>query len=203
MNDDAGAGATGEDRIVTVPNVITSVRLACLPLFVYLLFGRDNPAAAAFLLALLGATDWVDGYVARHFDQVSTVGKVLDPVADRLLFIVSMVAIIIDGGVPRWFCSLVLLREVLVGAAMVVATLLGMQRFGVTWWGKLGTFVLMFAIPALLIGVGDAPYSDLMWGIGWVLGIPGLVISWYAAALYVPTIRANLTAGRTARREHR
>jgi cardiolipin synthase len=191
------------DRILTVPNAITLVRLACLPVFVWLLLGRDDPVAAGWLLGILGATDWVDGWIARRFHQGSELGKVLDPVADRLLFIVSMVAIIIDGGVPRWFCVLVLLREALVGAAMVVATLLGMQRFGVTWWGKLGTFLLMFAIPGLLIGTGDAAYADLMWIAGWVLGLPGLVISWYAAAMYIPTIRANLAAGRTARREHR
>ena len=86
-------------RVLTVPNVVTVVRLLCLPVFLWLLFGRDQVVAAAVLLAVLGVTDFVDGYVARHFDQVSELGKVLDPTADRLLFIVGVGGIIIDGAV--------------------------------------------------------------------------------------------------------
>ncbi|MEA3056116.1 MAG: hypothetical protein QOD30_1548, partial [Actinomycetota bacterium] len=78
------------DRVWTIPNVISVIRLLLIPVFVYLLFGRDNRAAAASLLAFLGATDWVDGYIARHFDQTSTLGKILDPTADRLLLLVSV-----------------------------------------------------------------------------------------------------------------
>jgi len=91
------------DRLLTIPNVISVVRLCCLPLFLYLLFGRDNRAAAAWLLAALGTTDWIDGYIARHFDQVSELGKILDPVADRLLFFVGVGGIMIDGSCPLWF----------------------------------------------------------------------------------------------------
>lgn len=200
MNDDAGAGATGEDRIVTVPNVITSVRLACLPLFVYLLFGRDNPAAAAFLLALLGATDWVDGYVARHFDQVSTVGKVLDPVADRLLFFVGVGAIIVYGGAPLWFSIAVLAREVFVSLAVLALAALGAKRIDVTWYGKAGTFCLMFAFPLFLAGSDpDLVGADLFTIAAWGFGLPGLALSYYAAVLYVPIGLAALREGRASR----
>lgn len=200
MNDDAGAGATGEDRIVTVPNVITSVRLACLPLFVYLLFGRDNPAAAAFLLALLGATDWVDGYVARHFDQVSTVGKVLDPVADRLLFFVGVGAIIVYGGAPLWFSVVVLAREVFVSLAVLALAALGAKRIDVTWYGKAGTFCLMFAFPPFLAGSDpDLVGADLFTIAAWGFGLPGLALSYYAAVLYVPIGLAALREGRASR----
>ena len=102
---DGAEAAVDTSRILTVPNVISLVRLLCLPLFVYLLFGRDNRAAAAGLLAVLGATDWVDGYIARHFHQVSDLGKILDPVADRLLFFVGVACILIDGSVPVWFAA--------------------------------------------------------------------------------------------------
>ena len=88
------------DRRLTIPNVISVVRLCCLPLFLCLLFGRDNRAAAAWLLAALGATDLIDGYIARRFDQVSDLGKILDPVADRLLFFVGVGGIMVDGSVP-------------------------------------------------------------------------------------------------------
>ena len=146
------------DRYLTVPNLFTLLRLCCLPLFLYLLFGRDNQAAAAWLLGGLGATDWVDGWIARRYNQVSEFGKVFDPTVDRILFIVALTAIIIDGCAPRWFCIAVLVRELVVGVTVVVATLFWhMQRFDVTWLGKLATFLLMFAIPGFMLGSSDFP----------------------------------------------
>src|SRR5450756_1001864 len=94
------------DRIVTVPNLITLVRLVCTPLFVWLLFGAHRQTAAAILLAALGNTDWIDGFVARRYHQVSTVGKVLDPLADRVLVATAVITLIIHGAVPLWFCLL-------------------------------------------------------------------------------------------------
>ncbi len=104
------------NRILTIPNVITIVRLACLPVFLWLLFGRDDWLAAAALLAVLGITDFVDGYIARHLHQVSDLGKVLDPTADRLLFIVGVGGIMVVGAAPLWFSILVLAREIAVGS---------------------------------------------------------------------------------------
>ena len=141
--------AVVSDRILTIPNVITVVRLACLPVFLWLLFARENRVAAAALLGVLGATDFLDGYIARHFNQVSTVGKVLDPVADRLLFIVGVGAIVIDGSVPVWFAVVVLVREVLVAGATLVLAAMGARRIDVTWWGKAGTFVPDGRVPVL------------------------------------------------------
>jgi len=183
----------------TVPNAITLVRLACLPLFLYLLFGRENRAAAAFLLGGLGATDWVDGYVARRFHQVSEFGKIFDPTVDRLLFIVGITAILADGAMPRWFGIAVLTREVLVGAMMLVATFVfGMARIDVTWWGKTATFLLMFAVPGFLLGNSDFPGADWFLAVSWILGIPGLVISWWTGLAYIPQVRRGVAAGRTA-----
>ena len=189
-----------EGRILTVPNVITLVRLLCLPLFLYLLFGRDNRAAAATLLALLGITDWVDGYVARHFHQVSNVGKVLDPVADRLLFFVGAGAILIDGSIPTWFAVLVLVRELVVSLAVVLLALLGARRIDVTWYGKAGTFALMCSVPLFLMSESTVGWADLARVGAWVTGIPGLVLSYYAAFLYVPMGIKALREGRAARR---
>ena len=125
--------------MLTIPNLFTLARLLCLPLFLYLLFGRDNPAGAAWLLGALGATDWVDGYLARRLGQVSEFGKMFDPTVDRLLFIVATIAIIIDDAAPLWFCWAVVAREVFVGGMMVIATLVfHMERFDVSWWGKAG-----------------------------------------------------------------
>ena len=187
------------DRILTVPNVITVVRLAMLPVFLWLLFAQDNRAAAAWLLGGLGATDWIDGYIARRYGQVSELGKVLDPTADRLLFIVGVGAMIIDGAVPPVFAWLVVIREAALGIVLVVMTMRGMQRFDVTYWGKAATCLLMFAFPAFLLGASDFPANDLFQLAGWLLGIPGLVLSYYSAITYIPMIRVNLQAGRAKR----
>jgi len=184
-------------RFLTAPNVFTLLRLCCIPIFLYLLFGRDDRANAAWLLGGLGATDWVDGWLARRFNQVSEFGKIFDPTADRLLFIVAITGMIVDGAGPLWFLVLVVVREVVVGGTMAVATLaFGMQRFDVTWLGKLATFLLMFAVPGFLLGASDAPGNGGFQIASWILGIPGIVLSWWTAVAYVPLIRANLRAGR-------
>jgi len=188
-----------EDRVLTVPNVITLVRLACLPVFVWLLLGQDNEAAAAGLLAALGATDWVDGYIARHFDQVSTLGKILDPVADRLLFFTAIVTIIISGDAPLWFCVAVLVREATVAVATLVLAGLGARRIDVTWFGKAGTFGLMFAFPLFLAGASTVWWADFAQAAAWMCGIPGLIFSYYAAFTYIPLGRRALREGRADR----
>jgi cardiolipin synthase (CMP-forming) len=191
--------AAASDRIVTAPNAFTLLRLCCLPLFLYLLFGRDNRAGAAWLLGALGATDWVDGWMARRFNQSSEFGKVFDPTADRILFIVAAIAILVDGAAPAWFMIVVLVREFTVGAAMAIATLFfHMERFAVTWWGKVATFLLMFAVPGFMMGRSDFPGASGFEIASWILGVPGLAISLYTAVAYVPKIRAAVTAGQSA-----
>jgi cardiolipin synthase len=184
------------DRVLTIPNIISFIRLGALPVFLWLLFGRDDRAYAAWLLAALGVTDFLDGYIARHFDQVSNLGKILDPVADRLIFLVGGTAILIDGSVPTWFAVTVLAREVLVGGATLVLGALGARRIDVTWFGKAGTFGLLMAFPLFL-----AHESALRWwqGFAWITGIPGLALSLYAAVLYVPMARRALAEGRAER----
>ncbi|HET9666705.1 MAG TPA: CDP-alcohol phosphatidyltransferase family protein [Desertimonas sp.] len=189
--------APASDRILTIPNLFTLLRLACLPLFLYLLLGRDNPAAAAWLLGGLGATDWVDGYLARRLGQVSEFGKVFDPTVDRLLFIVALFGIIIAGAAPLWFCWAIVIREVLVGTMMAVATLVfKMPRIDVSWWGKVATFLLMFAVPGFMLGSSDFPGNTGFQVAAWIVGIPGLVLSWATAVAYVPRVRAAIAVGR-------
>jgi cardiolipin synthase (CMP-forming) len=186
-------------QYLTVHNAFTLVRLLCLPLFLYLLFGRDNLAAAAFLLGGLGATDWVDGWLARRLGQTSEFGKIFDPTVDRILFIVGLTGVIIDGAGPRWFYLAVLARELLFGGTVAVATLAWrMQRFDVTWWGKMATFLLMFTIPGLMLGASDFPGHDIFQAASWIIGLPGLAISYYTALAYVPAIRAGIRQARGA-----
>jgi cardiolipin synthase len=189
--DDAGL-----DRIWTVPNVVTFVRLACIPLYVWLLFGSRNQTAAAVLLAALGATDWIDGYVARRFHQVSTLGKVLDPVADRLLVVTAVVTIMIHGAVPVWFGVATLAREVVVSGAVLLLASLGAARIDVLWVGKAGTFALMCAYPLFLVSDGPSDWQQVIRVAAWVIGLIGLGLAWVAAASYVPVARKALADGR-------
>jgi cardiolipin synthase len=182
-----------EWRPFTVPNVISLGRLACIPWFVWLLFANDDRLGAAILLAILGATDWIDGWFARRFDQVSEFGKILDPTADRLMMLTAVISTWIDGSVPAWFAALTLLREALVSIAALGLGALGVKRFDVTWWGKTGTFFLMFAYPLLLGGASTNGAADVLRFLGWVCGIPGLAIAWYAAWGYVPIARQALS----------
>ena len=185
------------DTLWTVPNLFTLVRLLCLPLFVWLLFGLPSRQAAAWLLGVLGATDWVDGYLARRLGQTSEFGKKFDPTVDRLLFVVGIVAIIVNDAIPTWFAIAVLVREVAVGGTVAVATLaFGMERFDVTWWGKTATFLLMFAVPGFLMAESSISIAGAFEVAAWGFGIPGLVLSYYTGAAYVPAIRDGIRAGR-------
>jgi cardiolipin synthase len=196
----AAVEAPGEvDGVLTIPNLVTLVRLLLLPVFVWVLFGLPSRQTAAWMLGVLGATDWVDGYLARRLGQTSEFGKKFDPTVDRLWFVVAIVAIIVNDSIPVWFAVLVLAREIVVGGAMVIATLaFKMQRFDVTWWGKTATFLLMFSIPGFLMANSAAPWPAAWEAAGWVFGIPGLVLSYYTAVAYIPLIRDGVQAGHAA-----
>jgi len=188
------------DGLWTIPNAITLVRLLLLPVFLYLLFGLDNRAAASVMLGVLSSTDWVDGYLARRLGQVSEFGKVFDPTVDRLLFVVATTAIIIDGSIPLWFAIAVLVREVLVGLMMVVATVVfKMPRIDVTYWGKLATFLLMFSVPGFLMGNSGTFVADGFQVAAWLVGIPGLILSYWTAIAYIPQVRRAVATGSSAR----
>lgn len=191
--------ASNEDQILTIPNVISLIRLLCMPLFLYLLFGEDDPLAAAILLGALGATDWVDGYIARHYHQVSNLGKVLDPVADRLLFFVGIGGILVYGAVPVWFAVMVLVRELVVAVTTVVLAAMGARRVDVTWFGKAGTFALMVAFPMFLASEAAFSLADAALVCAWGFGIPGLVLSYVSWAMYLPLGLKALEAGRADR----
>ncbi|MCP3939018.1 MAG: CDP-alcohol phosphatidyltransferase family protein [Actinomycetia bacterium] len=203
MPDSMGHARVADSRVLTLPNIITLARLACLPAFLWLLFSQEDRHAAAWLLGGLGATDWVDGWVARRFNQVSELGKLLDPIADRLLFLVGVTAIWVDGSVPAWIAIATLARETLVSVVALVLGALGSRRIDVTWWGKTGTFLLMFAFPLFLAGNSDVGWADAGRVLAWMCVVPGLAIHIYSAAGYVPIARLALADGRAARASSR
>jgi cardiolipin synthase (CMP-forming) len=187
-------------RILTVPNVISVLRLLCVPVFLWLLW-KPDPArrAAAALLAVLGATDWIDGWIARHYNQGSELGKILDPTADRVLLVAAVIALLFEDlpvgvDVVLW---IVLIREVLVAVATLVLAAAGARRIDVVWAGKAGTLAIMFALPAFLIA-DAAPSVEFFFNlVGWGFAIGGIVLGYIAAAKYVPAARAALREGRS------
>lgn len=187
------------DRILTIPNAITLIRLLALPVFLWVLFGTDDRHVAAWVLVAIGGTDWVDGYLARRLGQVSNVGKIIDPVADRLLFFVSVGAILIDGSVPVWVAVAVLAREVAITVATLALAAAGAARIDVTWVGKCATFLLMGAFPSFLAAEASTRFDGAYTALAWGVTIPGLVLSYYALAAYVPSGRRALAEGRAAR----
>ncbi|MGQ0743884.1 MAG: CDP-alcohol phosphatidyltransferase family protein [Acidimicrobiales bacterium] len=182
----------GPRQVLTVPNLLSLGRLACVPLFLWLLFSEERPVAAAGLLAVLGVTDWVDGYIARRFNQVSTLGKVLDPTADRILLGVGIVAIGIEGSAPSVLVWAAATREILVSVVALVLAGMGARRIDVSWPGKCGTFALMVAFPLFLAGGGQGPTA---W-VAWPVAVVGLAFGWYAAFGYLPQGRKALAEGR-------
>lgn len=189
-------------KIWTIPNLISLARLLCVPVFLWMLW-KPDPArrGAAALLAVLGATDWIDGWIARHFDQGSELGKVLDPTADRVLLVAAAVALLHEGlatgvDIVLW---IVLARELLIALATVSLGLAGARRIDVVWAGKAGTLALMFALPMFLIADAAPTVRTVFDVLGWGFAIGGIVLGYFAAAKYVPAARVALREGRTAR----
>ncbi|MDA8399477.1 MAG: CDP-alcohol phosphatidyltransferase family protein [Actinomycetota bacterium] len=183
----------------TVPNALSAARLGSCGIFVWILFFAHEQIAASILLAVLGATDWVDGWIARRFGQVSEVGKVLDPFADRVLLATAVVSILAYGAAPLWLGVVALVREVLVSLAVILLASIGAKRIDVLWVGKAGTFALMSAFPAFLLGDGPAPWQQDMRVFAWVVALLGLALAWVALAEYVPKARVALAEGRRGR----
>ena len=157
------------------------------------------PAGAALLLGALGVSDWVDGWVARRFDQRSDFGEMFDPVVDRLLFVVAAVAALFHDGIVVWFMAALVIREIFVGSMMLIGQMLGMERFPVTTLGKRYTFLLMFAIPLMILGTSAHPTADAARVLGWSVGLPGLLLSFVTAVDYVPRVRQAVRTGRAKR----
>jgi cardiolipin synthase len=184
-------------EVLTLPNLISVARLGCIPWFAWLLLANDDRVFAGFLLGVLGATDWIDGWIARRFNQVSELGKILDPTADRLLLIVAVPVLIFDGSVPIWFAVAAVVREALVGVAALLLASLGARRIDVTWWGKTSTFAMMWAFPCFLLGESGVYGNEFFTLFAWISGLPGLIIAWFSAAQYVPLAKAAYDEGRS------
>jgi cardiolipin synthase (CMP-forming) len=184
-----GESAPGSSAILTVPNLLSGIRIALIPVFVYLIVHESTTAAGIILFGVVVATDWVDGYIARRTGQVSELGKILDPVADRLAILAGLVALVIRDAFPLWAALLIVVRDV---AVLIVGALLlaGRHiRIDVRAVGKAATFSLMTAIPWIAWGTLGYVLHVVLLPAGWLLYAFGIVAYYAAAALYVGDIR--------------
>ncbi len=178
--------------ILTWPNAFTLLRLLCIPLFLWLLFSVENRGVAAWLLGLLGATDWVDGWLARRLDQRSEFGAAFDPVVDRLLFVVAVPSLMLVSSIPVAVAVAALLREAVTVVLAVIAATRGPSRIDVTWEGKTGAFLLMFAVPMFLGASSELSYAPVLAWLAWIFALPGLAYGWYATVFqYLPHVRGR------------
>jgi cardiolipin synthase len=192
----ARAPITTSDRIWTIPNIISFFRLLGVPLFLWLLLGPQHDVAAVIVLAIGGTTDWVDGYVARRMGQVSRLGELLDPFADRLYILATLVGFTLREVVPLWLTAALLLRELVLGIALLVLRRHGHGPPPVHYVGKTGTFVLLGAFPVLLLAAAVPATQPVAGAIGWGLAWWALGLYWAAAVLYLAQVVALLRADR-------
>ncbi|WBB53146.1 CDP-alcohol phosphatidyltransferase family protein [Verrucosispora sp. WMMD573] len=197
-----GNGRGPDDRVFTWPNLISFVRLLGVPLFLFLFLVVRADAAAVVVLAVGGTSDWVDGWIARRLGQVSRLGELLDPLADRLYILATLVAFTAREVVPWQFTAALLARELLLLGSLGVLRRHGYGPPPVHYVGKTATFLLLAAFPVLLLAAVVPTAATVAGAIGWALAWWGLVLYWVAGVLYVIQARQLVRAVR-GRREGR
>ena len=182
------------DRVLTLPNVISALRIALIPVFVVLIVDPDTTRAGLILFVVVVATDWVDGALARATGQVSELGKVLDPVADRLAIAAGLIALVIADAFPLWAALLILVRDLAVLIAGLVLLSKRRARIDVRYLGKVATFTLMTAIACIAWGSLGYPLAPAFLACGWAFFAAGIVEYYVATVLYVGDLRRTWRA---------
>jgi cardiolipin synthase len=178
-----------ESAILTLPNAVTFARIALIPVFVTLILDERTRRAGLGLFAVVAASDWLDGYLARRTGQVSTLGKLLDPTADRLAIAAGLIALTIAGAIPLWAVLLVVVRDALVLLAGTILLVSRSVRIDVRRIGKIATFTLMVAIVLIAWGRFELPLAAVALGTGWIGYTVGLAESYVATIQYARDLR--------------
>lgn len=184
-------------RVLTLPNVLSFIRLLGVPVFGWLIL-TSHDVLAVVLLAVFGATDWFDGWIARTFHQRSPLGAKLDPVADRLYILIAVVALTVRCIVPWWLTAALLLRDLMLIALVPSLSRSGRNALPVNFVGKSATMALLLAFPLVLVGSGHSLGIEWALWIGWVLAIIGTVLYWWAGFIY---LQQTIALSRERRRE--
>ena len=189
MSDRSGGSGAA---IATVPNLLSAIRILLIPAFVALLIDEDTRVVGFLFLGLVVSTDWVDGYLARRTGQVSELGKILDPVADRLAMAAALITFVVLDAFPLWAALLIVVRDAVVLATGAVIALTGGPRIEVSMMGKYATFTLMWGIPLVAWGnLGIFP-DDAFRVIGWTWFVVGTVEYYVATVGYAVELRRAL-----------
>ncbi|BCI53493.1 CDP-diacylglycerol--glycerol-3-phosphate 3-phosphatidyltransferase [Mycolicibacterium litorale] len=181
------ASASGErDRVLTVPNALSVLRLVLVPVFLWLLFGAHANAWAVGVLMFSGFSDWADGKIARLVDnQSSRLGELLDPLVDRIYMVTVPLALAVHGSVPWWFVLTLLGRDAVLAATLPLLRSRGLAALPVTYLGKAATFALMSGFPLVLLGQWDAQWSRVVLACGWGFLIWGMALYLWSGVLYL------------------
>jgi cardiolipin synthase len=188
------AGEPSLDRIATVPNLLSALRILMIPVFVALILHHGTEGWGLILLGVTVSTDWVDGYIARRTHQVSNLGKLLDPLADRLAIAAGLITVVVRGAFPLWAALLILVRDGIVLVATAVLALGPKVRIDVRWVGKFATFGLMCGIPLISWGNFDLPLHAIALPAGWFAFWVGLPLYYAATVMYAVDLRRAFAA---------
>ncbi|HEX6517830.1 MAG TPA: CDP-alcohol phosphatidyltransferase family protein [Nocardioidaceae bacterium] len=188
---DGRAGRTR--RVLTVPNLISIVRLAGVPLFLWLILGPEADGWALAVLAVSGVSDYLDGYLARRLDQTSALGQILDPVADRLYILATVFGLAYRDIIPWWLAALLPARDLLLWGLVPFLRTRGYSALPVHFLGKAATANLLYAFPLLLLGDGQTVLATLADVFGWAFAIWGTALYWWAGILYAWQVRLLLS----------
>jgi cardiolipin synthase len=189
------AGSEPDHGVLTIPNVISFARLLGVPVFLWLVLGVDSTAGdwwAVGLLIAAGLSDWLDGKIARALNQQTRLGQLLDPAADRLYIVATVISLAVRTIIPWWLLALLAARELLLGVVLAILRRHGWGPLQVSFAGKAATACLLYAFPLLFLGSHVASYAEVTRIIGWMFAIWGSALYWWAAGLYIVQARQLL-----------
>jgi cardiolipin synthase len=176
-------------QVWTIPNIISMVRLAGVPLFLWLVIGPEADVWALVVLMISGFTDWLDGYLARRLNQMSRLGEILDPVADRLYILAAVIGLLYRDIIPLWVAVLLPARDLFLWCLVPFLRTRGYSALPVHYLGKAATAALLYSFPMLFLGDGDGPVATLSEVFGWAFAIWGIGLYWWAGLLYAWQVR--------------
>jgi cardiolipin synthase len=183
-----GVDALPTDRVLTLPNALSVLRLLGVPLFLWAILAKQD-GLALLILSLSGLTDYFDGKIARHFGLISRIGQLLDPIADRLYILSTLLGLAMRSIIPWWLVAVLLAREAYMAVVLVIAKRYGLLGMPVHFIGKAATFNLLYAFPLLLLGDGESVFAQWALPIGWAFAWWGTVLYWLAGIVYAVQLR--------------
>ena len=191
----AGTGRASRE-VLTIPNVLSLLRLALLPVFLWLVLGPEERGLAVGVLMVIGISDYLDGALARKLDQTSTLGAILDPVADRLYILVAVVGLAASDAIPVWLALVLAARDLVLWGLVPILRTRGYSALPVHFLGKAATAALLYAFPLLLLGTGDSTFEVGARVLGWAFAVWGSGMYWWAGVLYAWQVRTLVAQDR-------